>query len=150
MQVTDLYVSVILGLVCSFFAEEFFGVLVGGVVVPGYMALVFDQPVILIAVYLISILTYLIVEFVLPRFLIIFGRRKFIATLLIATVIKMAFDLIYPVMPFATLSFRGIGVIVPGLLANSFSKQGVSLTIASSFIVTLVVFALMNVVYLIF
>lgn len=150
MQVTDLYVSVILGLVCSFFAEEFFGVLVGGVVVPGYMALVFDQPVILIAVYLISILTYLIVEFVLPRFLIIFGRRKFIATLLIAMVIKMAFDLIYPVMPFATLSFRGIGVIVPGLLANSFSKQGVSLTIASSFIVTLVVFALMNVVYLIF
>ena len=83
-------------------------------------------------------------------FLIIFGRRKFIATLLIAMVIKMAFDLIYPVMPFATLSFRGIGVIVPGLLANSFSKQGVSLTIASSFIVTLVVFALMNVVYLIF
>lgn len=150
MQVTDLYVSVILGLVCSFFAEELFGVLVGGVVVPGYMALVFDQPVILIAVYLISILTYLIVEFVLPRFLIIFGRRKFIATLLIAMVIKMAFDLIYPVMPFATLSFRGIGVIVPGLLANSFSKQGVSLTIASSFIVTLVVFALMNVVYLIF
>lgn len=150
MQITDLYITVILGLVCSFFAEEFFGVLVGGVVVPGYMALVFDQPIILIAVYLISVLTYLIVEFILPRFLILFGRRKFIATLLIAMAIKFAFDLIYPVMPFATLSFRGIGVIVPGLLANSFSKQGVPLTIASSFLVTLVVFALMNVIYLLF
>lgn len=149
MQVTDLYISVVLGLICSFFAEEFLGVLVGGMVVPGYLALVFDQPVILIAVYLISLLTYIIVEFVLPKFIIIFGRRKFMATLLIAMAIKLAFDLIYPVMPFATLSFRGIGVIVPGLLANSFSKQGVTLTIASSFIVTLVVFALMNLIYMV-
>lgn len=149
MQVTDLYISVILGLVCSFFAEELFGVLVGGVVVPGYLALVFDQPIILITVYLISMLTYVVVEFILPKFLIIFGRRKFIATLLIAMVLKLTFDLLYPVMPFATLSFRGIGVIVPGLLANSYSKQGVPLTIASSFIVTLVVFTLMNVIYFI-
>ncbi|HHT86828.1 MAG TPA: poly-gamma-glutamate biosynthesis protein PgsC [Clostridiales bacterium] len=150
MQVTDLYISIILGLTCSFLAEEFFGVLVGGVVVPGYLALVFDQPLLLVAVYLISMLTYVVVEFVLPRFVILFGRRKFVSTLLIAMAFKLIFDLCYPMLPFATLAFRGIGVIVPGLLANAYSKQGIPITVASSFIVTLVVFGLMNIIYLMY
>ena len=136
MQVTDLYISIILGLTCSFLAEEFFGVLVGGVVVPGYLALVFDQPLILVSVYLISMLTYVVVEFVLPRYVILFGRRKFVITLIIAMAFKLIFDLCYPMLPFASLTFRGIGVIVPGLLANAYSKQGIPITVASSFIVT--------------
>lgn len=148
MQVTDLYISIILGLTCSFLAEEIFGVLVGGVVVPGYLALVFDQPLILVSVYLISMLTYVVVEFVLPRYVILFGRRKFVITLIIAMAFKLIFDLVYPALPFASLTFRGIGVIVPGLLANAYSKQGIPITIASSFIVTLVVFGLMNLIYL--
>ena len=53
----------------------------------------------------------------------------------------------YPVLPYETLILRGIGVVVPALLANQFSKQGVPLTVGSSLATTALVVLVMNVLY---
>jgi len=50
-------------------------------------------------------------------------------------------------MPFEIYELRGIGVIVPGLIANAFQKQGVLITVTSTMILSGVTFALITAYY---
>ena len=70
MVSTDLYVAIILGLTLSLLFQEKFGINPGGLVVPGYLALTMDNPKSLIVILLLSLLTYMIVEFGLNKFII--------------------------------------------------------------------------------
>ncbi|TKI98681.1 poly-gamma-glutamate biosynthesis protein PgsC, partial [Bacillus cereus] len=108
------------------------GMLPSGLVVPGYLALIFNEPVFMLLVLLISILTYVIVMYGVSRITILYGRRKFAAMLTVGICLKLIFDYFYPVLPFEVYEFRGIGVIVPGLIANTMQKQGIPLTIGST------------------
>ena len=47
-------------------------------------------------------------------------------------------------LPFATLAFRGIGVITPGLIAFTTIKQGIHITIPAVLIVTYLTFAIVQ------
>ena len=69
MVSTDLYVAIILGLTLSLLFQEKFGINPGGLVVPGYLALTMDNPKSLIVILLLSLLTYMIVEFGLNKFI---------------------------------------------------------------------------------
>lgn len=62
--------------------------------------------------------------------------------------LKLIFDYLYPVMPFEVYEFRGIGVIVPGLIANTIQKQGLPLTIGSTLLLSGLTFGILNVYYL--
>ncbi|MUK97678.1 capsular polyglutamate amide ligase/translocase PgsC, partial [Brucella abortus] len=124
------------------------GILPAGLVVPGYSALVFNQPVFMLVVLFISILTYVIVTYGVSRFMILYGRRKFAATLITGICLKLLFDYCYPVMPFEIFEFRGIGVIVPGLIANTIQRQGLPLTIGTTILLSGATFAIMNIYYL--
>lgn len=148
IEITELYVAMVVGMALSLLLEEFMGISAGGIVVPGYLGLAFGEPISALILYAIAFLTYLIVNYVLPRFVILFGKRKFVATLLIALVFKIMFDLIYPVVPFNSLEIRGIGIIVPGLLANTFAKQGIKLTVPVSAATALAVFGLVQLVFI--
>ncbi len=147
IEITELYVAMAVGMALSLLLEEFMGISAGGIVVPGYLGLAFGEPVTVLILYAIAILTYLVINYVLPRFVILFGKRKFVATLLVAMVFKLAFDLLFPIMPFNTLAIRGIGIIVPGLLANAFAKQGIKLTVPVSAAAALAVFGLVKLIY---
>ncbi|EWG09938.1 MULTISPECIES: poly-gamma-glutamate biosynthesis protein PgsC [Bacillaceae] len=144
----DLYVALVLGVTLSLIFTEKTGVLPAGLVVPGYLALVFNQPVFMIVVLLISILTYLIVTHGIGRWVILYGRRKFAAMLITGICLKLILDYFYPVMPFEIFEFRGIGVIVPGLIANTIQKQGMPLTLGSTLLLSGLTFGIMNVYYL--
>ncbi len=78
---SDLYIALVLGVLVSLLFAEKTGILPAGLVVPGYLALIFDQPIFIAMVLVISILTYLIVTHVFSRFTILYGRRKFAAML---------------------------------------------------------------------
>jgi len=67
--------------------------------------------------------------------------------LLTGVVLKLSFDYLYPIMPFEIYELRGIGVIVPGLIANAFQKQGVLITVTSTMILSGVTFALITAYY---
>lgn len=64
-------------------------------------------------------------------------------------VLKLLFDFLYPVVPFEIMEFRGIGVIVPGLIANTMQKQGLVLTTVSTLLLSGLTFLIMTVYYLI-
>ncbi|MCU6602269.1 poly-gamma-glutamate biosynthesis protein PgsC [Peribacillus frigoritolerans] len=145
---SDLYVALVLGVTLSLIFSEKTGVVPAGLIVPGYLALVFDQWEIMLTILIISVVTYLIVTHGLSRWVILYGRRKFAAMMVTGICLKLLLDLVYPVMPFEIFEFRGIGIIVPGLIANTIQRQGMPLTLGSTLLLSGVTFGLMNVYYL--
>jgi gamma-polyglutamate biosynthesis protein CapC len=147
---TELYLSLVVGVVVSLVYAERTGVIPAGLVVPGYLALVLDQTVFLAAIFLLSFLTFLIVDRGIDRYVILYGRRRFVAMLSIGIMLKLVFDALYPAMPFEVYEFRGIGVIVPGLIANAIHRQGVPHTILSTLLLAGLTFLLVFVVSIAF
>lgn len=146
---SDLYISLIIGVVLSLIYAEKTGVLPAGLIVPGYLALIFDQPVFLAMVLLISFLCYLIVTYGIGRITILYGRRKFAAMMAVGITLKLLFDFLYPIaVSFEVHEFRGIGVIVPGLIANAIFKQGVLPTVGSTLLISGLTFLIMFVYYI--
>jgi gamma-polyglutamate biosynthesis protein CapC len=143
---TELYASLVVGVVLSLLYAERTGVIPAGLVVPGYLALIFDQVLFVGAVFLLSFLTYLVVDSGVARVVILFGRRRFVAMMAVGMLLKLVFDALYPAMPFEVYEFRGIGVIVPGLIANTIHRQGVVHTVLSTMLLSgltfLIVFGL--------
>lgn len=133
---TELYVSLVVGVVLSLLYAERTGVIPAGLVVPGYLALILDQPVFVAAVFLLSFLAYLVGDRLVGRVVILYGRRRFVAMLAVGVVLKLVFDALYPAVPFEVYEFRGIGVIVPGLIANSIYRQGVAHTTLSTLLLS--------------
>ncbi|MCK1991980.1 poly-gamma-glutamate biosynthesis protein PgsC [Peribacillus muralis] len=142
---SDLYVALVLGVTLSLIFSEKTGVVPAGLIVPGYLALVFDQWQIMLIIMIISIVTYLIVTHGLSRWVILYGRRKFAAMMVTGICLKLLLDFVYPVMPFEIFEFRGIGIIVPGLIANTIQRQGMPLTLGSTLLLSGLTFGLMNV-----
>jgi gamma-polyglutamate biosynthesis protein CapC len=139
---TELYLSLVIGVVVSLVYAERTGVIPAGLVVPGYLALVLDQVLFMGAIFLISFATFLVVHVGVAKLVILYGRRRFVAMLAIGIVFKLVFDALYPLMPFEVYEFRGIGVIVPGLLANSIARQGLPHTLISTFLLSGLTFLL--------
>lgn len=147
---TDLYVALAVGMVIALLFAEKTGIVPAGLVVPGYLALVFDQWRFLLVIIFISVITYLIVQFGVTRFVILYGRRKFAAMLIVGMMVKLVFDYFYPIFPFEVYEFRGIGIIVPGIIANTIQKQGVVVTLASTLIVSFLTFVMLFIYQIIF
>ena|SRR5699024_2678962 len=142
---TELYVALVLGVILSLIFTEKTGIIPAGLVVPGYLALIFDQPIFLLLVLLISLITYVVVEYGISRFVNLYGRRKFAAMLSVGICLKLLFDYFYPVVPFEIFELRGIGVIVPGLIANTIQRQGLIITLGSTIIITITTFAILSI-----
>ncbi|MGB3913953.1 MAG: poly-gamma-glutamate biosynthesis protein PgsC [Firmicutes bacterium] len=149
MYSTDLYVALVIGVVLSLIYAEVTGTLPSGLIVPGYLALYFDQPLFIALILLISLVTFLLVKHGLARFTILYGRRMFTAMLLTAIVLKLTFDYFYPMVPFQIFEVRGIGVVVPGLIANTIQKQGVIHTFISTVLLSGITFLIMLLYYMI-
>ena len=81
--------------------------------------------------------------------MILYGRRRFVATIVVAVILKLIFEAIYPLTPFPTFEFRGIGIIVPALLSNCYARQGRKLTVVSTLVMTAVVYGIMQIIYLV-
>lgn len=146
---TDLYIAIVVGVLLSLLYAEKTGIVPAGLVVPGYLALVFDQIMYLVIVAGISLVTYLIVTQVLGRMTVLYGRRKFGAMLAVGIILKMATDFSYPLVGFETFELRGIGVIVPGLIANSIQKQGILPTFSSTVVIAFLTFVIISIFHLI-
>lgn len=146
---SDLYISLVIGVILSLIYAEKTGILPAGLIVPGYLALSFDVPIFMLTMFIISLLTYFIVQYGVARFTILYGRRKFAAMLTTGIAIKLILDSFYPIIPFEIFELRGIGVIVPGLIANTIQKQGVVPTIGSTILLSGITFLIMFVYYMV-
>ena len=140
---SELYFSLFVGVVLSLIFAEKFGINPAGLVVPGYLALIFDQPIMLLSVLIISCLTYFIVSNGVSKWVILYGRRKFAAMILTGMVIKFIFDLLYPLTPFEMVEVSGIGVVIPGIIANTIQKQGVVITLSTTMLLTCITYIIL-------
>lgn len=144
MTLTHFYLAIVIGTVLSLIVDEVFGIQCGGYIVPGYLAMVCDDIACVLIVFALSLITYLIINYVLPKFMILFGKRKFAVSLIVSIILKLATEMLFPMIPFASVTFRGVGAITPSLLANTYSRQGIIYTIPATLIVTYITFGLVN------
>ncbi|MDR2202902.1 MAG: poly-gamma-glutamate biosynthesis protein PgsC [Nitrososphaerota archaeon] len=143
MLFSDFYIAMIVGLLLSLVVMEVFGVSPGGLIVPGYLALVCDTPAIVVLVILVAVIDFVIVKYFLSKCVVLYGRRRFVALVILAILLSLVFDLTFSLVGFTTFEFRGIGIIVPALIANCFYKQGIKLTLGSTIVVTLLTFGVL-------
>jgi poly-gamma-glutamate biosynthesis protein PgsC/CapC len=126
-----LSVSIGIGLVISLLFVEVFGVAVGGMVVPGYVALKLDEPLQVTITVVIALLTFFIVHS-LSSFIIVYGRRRTVLMILVAYILVMAAQMFGQViLPAGNAEAVVIGFIIPGLIAIWMDRQGVVETVCS-------------------
>ena len=126
----ELLIALVLGITLSVIFADILGISPAGIIVPSFLALVFDQPVILAGILIIAVFSYLGVEF-LSKYIFLYGRRKFGAMILAALFLKIGMVFITRSFMLDFFAFQGMGIILPGLIANSFDRQGVVPTVVS-------------------
>jgi len=135
------YETSFLGLLVSLLFIGLTGLYPGGIIVPSYLVLFIDQPARIIGTLVAAWLTVLCFKLA-SQYLIIFGRRRFVFMILVGGTWTFLWLQILPIIFPASLEFRVIGWVIPGLIANNFERQGISITIASLVTVTVVVYFL--------
>ena len=135
--------TLLIGILIAVLYVEIFDIYPGGIIVPGYIALYLDQPWRVLATILIALLSLLTYR-ILSRFLILFGRRRFVTIVLLGVIWAELWFLLLPHLFSSSLGLRAIGWLIPGLLANNLEKQKFFLTLASMLIVSILTFFLVR------
>lgn len=130
--------SIGLGIIFSFLSGEFLGATAGGLVAPGYLAFYLGQPLRILATLLLSVCVFLVLR-LLGRFLILYGRRRFMAAVLLGLAGTWLVEVLLFRQGFFPKDLRAIGYVVPGLIANDMLRQGVWKTIAAVALAALLV-----------
>ena len=132
---TMLIESIALGLVYGFFLFEWSGIVAGGLIAPGYMALYINDPISIAACLATALVTMGLVQ-VLAGYTLLYGRRRFMVCVLIAFFLQWTVVGSLMGMDFAHGKLDLIGFIIPGLLANEMQRQGVAVTLAALLVLT--------------
>ncbi len=114
--------TLVIGLIVAAIYIEITDVSPGGLIVPGYVALYLDQPLRILMTLVVAILSVLSYRF-LSRFLILYGRRRFVLMILLGGVWAEVWLLLLPHFFAAPLELRVIGWVIPGILANNLMRQ---------------------------
>ena len=128
-----------LGLVISLIFSETLGLAAGGMVVPGYIALMVHYPLRILGTVIVALITFWAMRFF-SNFMFIYGRRR------IVLVILLGFAFGWLSREFLIIKYQGIsvemqaiGYIIPGLIANWMERQGVIPTISTMIIAAVLI-----------
>ena len=152
-----LALSIGIGLVVSLLFTEAFGLSVGGMIVPGYLALSFDQPLTIVATIIAALLTAWLVHEV-DRYAILFGRRRVVLTMVfgfaVAATLRAFLEMVWPGVSMSLVGGEAvaantslawmqnmtvIGFVIPGLVALWIARSGVVQTLSPLVIATALV-----------
>ena len=117
-----------IGIVVSLALTEVIGLSAGGIIVPGYVALLLDRPTALLGFLLVATATYGMVR-ALGTVLMLYGSRRFAVAVLAGLTLSVGAQWASLSAPLY-VEWVGLGLIVPGLLAHQFDRQGVLPTLA--------------------
>lgn len=117
----------------------------GSIVVPGYIATFIAMPFTIIATFLNAFISYWLINKVLRKWFLLYGRTKF--TLLASTSILIQ-TLMLKFSPVGSWLWEkdfkllvGVGYVVPALIAHDMGRQGIKTTIKSVMLAGLIVAA---------
>lgn len=122
--------SAFIGLVIATLFTELTGLYPGGIIVPGYLALFVNQPLRLAGTLVVALLAWVVYRAI-SRFFVLFGRRRFLVLILLGGAWALLGYRIVPLAWPASLELRAIGWLIPGLIANTFERQGFLPTVAA-------------------
>jgi len=130
--------SIAIGLVYGFFFYEWVGLSAGGFVVPGYIALQLSSPLLLAGTLTTSLLTCFSVKAA-SRYIILYGRRRFILMVLTGFAWQWLFKAVV-IQPFVlTMETDILGFIIPGLIANEMERQHILPTLLTLLVISVMV-----------
>jgi poly-gamma-glutamate biosynthesis protein PgsC/CapC len=119
-------VALVTGVIISMLFYERIQLTTGGAIVPAYLALHLPQPLYLASTVGAGYATYLLVNRVLARRRILYGRRKFEIEVLVGLAVVTLLGLLGAVagaIDPVLLGLSGIGFLVPGILAHDMARQ---------------------------
>lgn len=130
-EIQWLHFAMLFSVVASIALVYNHGLRAGGFVGAAYVALFATRPVELLYIVVLSLATYVIVtRWLMPR-MIIFGRRKFAAMMLVAALLSWGTLLVreqvsgFAGLPFASSTFALISLTLTGLFANDMERAGI-------------------------
>ena len=138
------YETLIIGIGVAFIYVELMDIYPGGIIVPAYIALYLDEPLRVVATVSVAFLSLFSYR-LLSRFLILFGKRRFVMFILLGALWAQIFYLLLPYFYQDPMGLKVIGWLIPGLLANNLEKQKIIPTLASLLIVSTLTYALVSV-----
>jgi poly-gamma-glutamate biosynthesis protein PgsC/CapC len=136
----DLIIQAVgLGLVISLAFSETLGLAAGGMVVPGYVALMIHEPTRIVGTVLVALATLGLLK-LLSSFAFVYGRRRIVFTILIGFGLGwLSRDMMALNLGTLRLEFHTIGLIIPGLIANWMERQGVVPTLSMMLIAAVLI-----------
>ncbi|MBQ6671861.1 MAG: poly-gamma-glutamate biosynthesis protein PgsC [Spirochaetales bacterium] len=136
--------AVVLSVLLGFIGSEFLGILSGGLVSAGYISFYVNQPARVASTLLMAVAICLIVR-ALSRVMILFGRRRFILTMLVSILLTQILQSVLIVTSSVDIDMRIIGYIVPGLIANDMEKQGIFKTLITICACAAIIWLILNI-----
>ena len=127
---------IIFGVLASIVFHELTQISPGGIIVPGYIALLLDEPVRVAVTIGLSLLTWGAVR-LLSEHVILFGRRRFAVYIIVSFLLRFAADIITAEAELPVTAAMIIGYLVPGILAHEIDRQGAVKTLASMLLVAI-------------
>lgn len=125
---TELYL--VAGVVLGMLFTELTGISPGGLIVPGYIALFWNQPGRLALTAAVALLTALALK-LLSRWLLLFGRRRYALFILLGFTLRAGAQLALPQLFPELGGLEAVGWLIPGIIASDVDKQGALKTFAA-------------------
>lgn len=135
---------IVAGILAGLLTYEFLGLSAGGIIVPGYLALLVAQPLRLAVLLIVAFMVWGLYRLA-GRWIILFGRRRLVFMSLASILAGLAVESASAHGLLGPLPWQVFGFIVPGLLANDFERQGVPKTLAAVAIAMAGVYLVMRV-----
>ena len=130
--------SIGVGLVVSLLFSELFGLVPGGLVVPGYIALYLHRPGEVLLTLAAALITFALVRAA-SSAVIIYGRRRTVLMVLTGYLVGLALRQLAGGYDGLGTQLDLIGHIIPGLIAIWLDRQGVTETVSALVTVSAVV-----------
>jgi poly-gamma-glutamate biosynthesis protein PgsC/CapC len=124
-----------LGLLFSLAFATMTGYYAGGIIVPSYLMFFLHQPGRL-AVTMGAAFLALLIARCLSRYVLLFGKRQFVVMILSGAIVVSLISSVIPTLVPMTTEFKVLGWVIPGLIANTFQKQGILITSSAIVVVT--------------
>jgi poly-gamma-glutamate biosynthesis protein PgsC/CapC len=124
-----------IGLLISLAFTALTGLYPGGMIVPSYLVLFIQEPARIAGTLIAAFLTMAAYRLS-CRWLILFGRRRFVFLILVGGLWAFVWGQFFPAIFPVSLEFRVIGWVIPGLIASHLDRQGVLVTTAALVTVT--------------
>jgi len=118
-----LTLALTIGVAVSLLLTELTGLVAGGIVVPGYVAIILDRPRALAGLAVLAALTWGAMR-LLADALMLYGSRRFAVAILIGLAFSTGAHAARLDPELAQLEWAGLGYVVPGLIAHHVERQG--------------------------